>query len=416
MDNSSDFIEPSSSGDSRTMRFSKRALICLFVSYPIFLTIFNLGTIENRMPYAYSHLFLNYSHGFARRSLYGTLFQSAPFISAKMALLLGYLQVLIAVVLTYVMFARHFCSSFRERLLFCFLFGGCGLLPHLGLIYAYLDVPLFSLLLITVFIIYAWQEHYAVTLILVSVLTVIGFLVHEAYLLMFYPAVFVLLLLRMKSSKLAALALLLHCVFVVCAFCFIILHGNASMDAASYFSLAKARTNIPIPDQVFGVMRGSAREQFDVAKSFYLRPTTILFMGVSLLTSLPYLLILWTLLSASVSATQPQHQLLSQWIRKLIPLLLATPLLLILAGFDFMRWLSSVCINVTIFAAFQFCFASNRDQIKEALGKIAEKDWFVSGLFASMIIGAFGIVMGNRFTEKLFLLSNSVGIHWEWKP
>lgn len=81
-----------------------------------------------------------------------------------------------------------------------------------------------------------------------------------------------------------------------------------------------------------------------------------------------------------------------------------------------MRWLSCVCINVTVFAAFQFCFASNRDQIKKSLGEIAAKDWFVSGLFPQHDIGAFGIVMGNRLTERLFLLSNFVGIHWGWKP
>ena len=163
------------------MTFAKRALVLLALCYPILLTIFYLGTIENRMAYAYSHLFLNYSHGFARRSLYGTLFQSIPFISARMAMILGYLQVLVAVILTYAIFARHFLGSFKEMLLFGFLFGGCGVLPHLGLLYGYLDVPLFSLLLITVLIIHAGREHYALTLVLVSIATVIGLLIHEAY-------------------------------------------------------------------------------------------------------------------------------------------------------------------------------------------------------------------------------------------
>jgi hypothetical protein len=258
----------------RAMESGKRALVLLSISYPIFLTLFYLGTMANRMDYAYGHLFLNYSHGFARRSLYGTLFQSIPFISARMALLLGYGQVLIAIVLSYAIFARHFLGSFREMLLFCFFFGGCGLLPHLGLIYGYLDVPLFSLLLITVFIIQFGREHYAITLILVSGLTVIGLLIHEAYLLMFYPAVLFLLLLRMKPGKPSTLAFLLHCAFVACAFCFIILHGNVSIDPKVYFELSKARTDAPISILAFNVMQGSFREQFDTAVHFYLRPTT----------------------------------------------------------------------------------------------------------------------------------------------
>jgi hypothetical protein len=400
----------------RAMESGQRALICLSISYPILLTLFYLGTLANRMDYAYGHLFLNYSHGFARRSLYGTLFQSIPFISARMALLLGYCQVLIAIVLTYAMFARHFLGSFREMLLFCFFFGGCGLLPHLGLIYGYLDVPLFSLLLITVFIIQFGREYYALTLIPVSALTVIGLLIHEAYLLMFYPAVLFLLLLRMKPGKSSALAFLLHCAFVACAFCFIILHGNVSIDPKVYFELSKARTDAPISSLAFNVMQGSFRQQFDTAVHFYLRPTTLLFMAVSVLSALPYLLVLWTFLSALVSEAQPQNSSLSRWVKKLMPFLLAAPLLLTMVGFDFMRWLSSVCIDITIVAAFQFCFASNRDQIRSAFGRIAEKNWFVSGLLASMIIGPFGVVMGNRLTERLFLFSSSLGIHWGWRP
>jgi len=324
--------------------------------------------------------------------------------------------VLIAIVLSYAIFARHFLGSFREMLLFCFFFGGCGLLPHLGLIYGYLDVPLFSLLLITVFIIQFGREHYAITLILVSGLTVIGLLIHEAYLLMFYPAVLFLLLLRMKPGKPSTLAFLLHCAFVACAFCFIILHGNVSIDPKVYFELSKARTDAPISSLAFNVMQGSFREQFDTAVHFYLRPTTLLFMAVSVLSALPYLLVLWTFLSALVSEAQPQNSGLSRRVKKLMPFLLTAPLLLTMVGFDFMRWLSSVCIDITIVAAFQFCFASNRDQIRSAFGRIAEKNWFVSGLLASMIIGPFGVVMGNRLTERLFLFSSSLGIHWGWRP
>jgi len=398
------------------MRFGKSALIFLSIFYPIFLTLFYLGTIENRMDYAYSHLFLNYSHGFARRSLYGTLFQSIPFISARMALLLGYVQVLIAVILTYAIFARHFLGSFREMLLFGFFFGGCGVLPHLGLLYGYLDVPLFSLLLITVFVIHIGREHDAIALILVSALTVTGLLIHEAYLLMFYPAVFFLLFLRVKPGKSSTLAFLLHCALVAAAFCLIILHGNASMEATAYFNLAKARTNIPISGLVFGIMRGSFHEQFAAAVHFYLRPTTLLFVAVSVFTALPYLLVLFCFLSAVVSGRQPQSSNLTGWVRRLAPFVLVAPLLLTLVGFDFMRWLSSVCIDITIVAAFQFCFAPDKDQIRRAFATIAQKDWFVSGLLASIIIGPFGVVMGNRLTEKLFLLSSSLGIHWGWRP
>lgn len=409
-------LEPLCPDSSRAMKTSKRALLFFSISFPIFLTLFYLGTLENRMDYAYSHLFLNYSHGFARRSLYGALFQSIPFISGRMALLLGYVQVLIAVILTYAIFARHFLASFRDVLLFCFFFGGCGLLPHLGLLYGYLDVPLFSLLMITAFVIHFGREHYAVTLILVSALTVIGLLIHEAYLLMFHPAVLVLLLLRMKPGRSSKVAFLLHCAFVACAFFLIIKLGNASIDATTYFNLAKARTDIPISGLVFGVMRGSFHEQFAAAVHFYLRPTTLLFVAVSVLSALPYLLVLLTFLSVLVSELRLQDSNLSGWVRKLTPFLLATPLLLTLVGFDFMRWLSSVCIDITIVAVFQFCFASHRDQIRRAFGRIAEKDWFVAGLLASIIIGPFGVVMGNRLTERLFLFSTSVGIHWGWKP
>lgn len=398
------------------MELGKRGLVFLAIFYPFFLTLFYLGTIENRMDYAYSHLFLNYSHGFARRSLYGTLFQSLPFISAKMALQVGYLQVLIALLLTYAIFARHFLGSFREILLFSFFFGGCGLLPHLGLLYGYLDVPLFSLLLITALIIHLGGEHHIVTLIIVSAITVVAVLIHEAYLLMFYPAVLFLLLVRMKPSRSATFALLLHCLFIVGVFCAIILRGNASIDATTYFNLAKARTDIHISDLVFNVMRGSFHEQFGAALHFYLRPTTLLFMAVSVLSALPYLLVLSVFLSATVAEMQPQNLALSIWIKRLAPFLLATPLLLTMVGFDFMRWLSSVCIDVTIVVAFQFCFGSNRDQIRKAFNAIAAENWFVSGLLASMIIGPFGVVMGNRLTEKLFFLSGSFGIHWGWKP
>ena len=229
---------------------------------------------------------------------------------------------------------------------------------------------------------------------------------------MFYPAVLLLLLVRMKPRRSSTLALLSHCVFVLGAFGLIILRGNASIDAKAYFSLAKARTDIPVSELVFDVMRGSFHQQLSAAMHFYFRPATMLFVVVSIVSALPYLLVLWAFLSALVSGTRLQNANLPGWINKLMPFLLATPLLLTLVGFDFMRWLSSACIDVTIVAAFQFCFAPDRDQIRSAIRKIAGKDWFVSGLLASIIIGPFGVVMGNRLTEKLFLLSSSLGISW----
>lgn len=391
-------------GASRAGQAANRALALLSLLYPILVSLLYVGKIQDRMTYAYSHLFLNYSHGFARRSLYGTLFQSEPFISERLALFVGGAEVLAAVLLTYLIFARYFISSYRDTLLFCFLFGGCGLLPHLGLIYGYLDVLLYSLLLITVLIIYRFKDRLALQLVLVSAITVLALLIHEAYLLMFYPVVLVLLLLETRPTRPYRLALLLHCAFVACSFLLIIRNGNSNIDPDTYFRLAKARTNIPILDLVFGQLQSNLRVQVTTSMHFYLKPATMALIAVSIAIASPYLLVLGNLLFATCTKIRTQPR----WVIRLIPVFLFTPLLLVLVGFDLMRWLSCACTNAAVLVTCQFCFAPNKVDIKRALRGITARGWFLAGLLAMIVIGPFGIVLGSRIFEKLF----SCGSWW----
>ena len=377
----------------------------IVVSIPALMALVFAGHLQaDMMSYGYAHLFLDYSHGFARRSLYGALWSFMPFLTAKTAQRIGQLQVLLAVAISYAVFLRHFLAGLRARLLFVFLFGGCAALPHLGLIYAYLDVPLFTLLIVALYCIHAAGERYVISVPLVTLIAIVSLLLHEGWVGMFYPAVIAVMLSRLKNNKASIVILGCHFAAVLAALGWIIAHGNSTLSPEKYYAMAQARTDIKLDKLLFSVIQGGFRSQLNDSISFYFQPGNLALIAITLLTSLPYLLMILGLIRKIAPVTDPSAIASRRWVARSIPFLLASPVLLVIVGFDVMRWVSCACINVSLYAAFQYCFARNREEVRSRIEPLIASDTFLASLLATMVIGPFGVVVGNRITEGLFHL------------
>jgi hypothetical protein len=85
-------------------------------------------------------------------------------------------------------------------------------------------------------------------------------------------------------------------------------------------------------------------------------------------------------------------------------LLLCAPMLLLPLGHDVMRWVSAICINVSLFLLYLYSTASESDERRQLT------DWTTTPLYPAMlgytlVLGAYGIASTRLITNIGNLLS-----------
>ena len=368
---------------------------CLLTALPVLASLLWLGGTFHR-AYGPTHYFLNYRHGFLKRALLGELLLSLHSISLHTILAIELVIFATVIAVTYFVFRRTLFGTLEARSLAALLLAAPALLPHLAYLSGDLDSVLYICAVLAVGAFLAMPANAAVGCAIA--LSVVALLIHEAFLLLFYPLLLAIMVDLCRRHRLRQALVIAQLVLVAIAF-FAILHfGKWSVPHPEYIAAAQQRTNMPLEGTVFLVLSNTLPQQLHFVAALY---TKQLIAGVllSCLVSLPYFAMLVWLTQGALAIRGYTDR--SRWS---LLLLLCAPLLLLPLGHDVMRWVSAVCINVSLFLLYLYSTASGSDERRPLT------DWTTTPLYPAMlgytlVLGAYGIASTRLITNIGNLLS-----------
>jgi len=366
----------------------------LFTVLPLLVSLLWLGGTFHR-TYGPTHYFLNYQHGFVKRALLGELLLPLHFIGVRTILAIELAIFAAVVAVTYIVFRRMLFGTLGERALVAFLLAAPALLPH----FAYLSGDLDSVLYIcTVLAVGAFLAMPAAAAACVVALSVVALLIHEAFALLFYPLLVAIMIDQCRRHRLRTGVIIAQLVTIAIVFVAILHFGKWSVPHPEYLAAAQQRTNMPLEGTVFLVLSNTLQQQLHFVAALY---TKRLIAGVllSCLVSVPYFAMLVWLMQSAMAVRG-----YSKKIRWALLLLLCVPLLLLPLGHDAMRWISAICVNVSLFLLYLYSTAA------ESAERRTLTAWTATPLYGAMLgyvlaLGAFGIASNRLVTNIGNLLS-----------
>jgi hypothetical protein len=368
---------------------------CLLTALPVLASLLWLGGTIHR-TYGPTHYFLNYRHGFLKRALLGELLLPLHFISLRTIVAIELVIFAAVIAVTYFVFRRTLFGTLEERSFAAFLLAAPALLPHLAYLSGDLDSVLYICTVLALGAFLAMSANAAV--VCAIALSFVALLIHEAFLLLFYPLLLAIMVDLCRRHRLGRGLIIAQFVVVAIAF-FAILHfGKWSIPHPEYLVAAQQRTDMPLEGTVFLVLSNTLQRQLQFVAVLY---TKQLIAGVllSCLVSLLYFAMLVWLMQGALAVRGYTDR--SRWS---LLLLLCAPLLLLPLGHDVMRWVSAVCINVSLFLLYLYSTASESDERRPLT------DWTATPLYPAMlgytlVLGAYGIASTRLITNIGNLLS-----------
>lgn len=310
---------------------------CLLTALPVLVSLLWLGGMFRR-TYGPTHYFLNYQHGFVKRGLIGEVLSHMALLGLRQIFRIEMAIFAAVVLVTYAAFRRVLFGSIEQRALAALLLCGPALLPH----FAYLSGDLDSVLyLLTVLAVWSLLELPAVAGFAASlVLTLIALLAHEADVLLFYPAILMLLFTRVRQIRPAVV--IAHIAIVGLAFLAIVHFGAWTAPHPEYLAAAQQRTDMPLEGTVFLVLSSTLSQQLHFVAKLY-TPRLIAGILITCVLSLPYFALLGWLLNRGLRRLRLELRL-----RRIVLIILFAPLLLLPLGHDAMRWIAGIAVNATL--------------------------------------------------------------------
>jgi hypothetical protein len=367
-----------------------------FSLLPFLVCLTVLGSQPAGRTYGPSHWFATYEHGFLRRALVGEIFSGMGFLSWHSIHLMNAAVVVMACLLTGLAFRRILFGRPAERRFAAFLLAAPAFLPHMAYMDGELDNFLYLAILVGAFALMRLGNLHG--LFIATGCTVLGLLMHEAFALMFYPLVLVLAADLVHRGKLKSGWVAAHVVVVFAVFVSVVHFGKLSGTPAEWIVAAQRRTDMRVDGTVFLVLQCSLREQLSFVRHLY-TPQVIGSILLTLALSVPYGIVLWRLVRTACILRE-----YSAAHTRLVLLIFAAPLALSLLGHDVMRWVSALCINVSLYLLLVYHATPRGERSGRDLHK-ALTGWtgvpaYAATLLYLLALGPWGIA-GNR------LLSNA---------
>lgn len=368
-----------------------------FSLLPLFLCLTFLGGNIAGRTYGPSHWFATYQHGFVRRALVGEIFSHIGFLSSRLILGIELAIFILACTLTVLAFRRILFGTMPERRLAAFLLAAPAFLPHMAFMDGELDNFLYLTILVGAFALIRLGN--LAGLAVATVTTAVGLLIHEAFALMFYPLILVLAADLVHRRRLRVSWVAAHFTFVLATFLAIIHFGKLPGDPGQWISDAQQRTDMRIDGTVFLVLECSLREQLNFVRHLY-TPKVVGSILLTLALSIPYGIVLWRLVR-----TACVFRRYSTGHARCLFLVFAAPLGLSLLGHDVMRWLSAMCINVSLYLLLIYRTTPRADgpdtpDLHKALTAWTSLPVYAATLLYVLALGPWGIA-GNRLLSNI---------------
>jgi len=375
----------------------------LLLLVPLAQAFVSLSTTDQN-AYGMAFYLVNYHFGFVKRGLFGQLFAHVPFVSLNALTKTALTNTGLCILAIYAIFAPAFSRTVARAALFSFLLSGPAMLPHLAYHAGFLDNPLLSLLLLAMLLL--WCSGTWITITAITVLCVVGLLIHEAFLLMFYPLIFLLMIIRCKEARVRHGVFAIHLLVIAAAFIVIETRGKLTISTDFYLTYLQSRTDLYISPDFVRVWN----QPFSHIPAYLLHSMPLRTLAgtlLALVTSVPYFCALKTCVSLSIRESGTRQLSLP-----VTGAILCAPLLLVFIAADVMRWVSAACINASLYVLWAEWNSPPGTPSDEPTGPVSftKSPWFTAYFVWSLVIGAFGIY-GNRFTNKLVSLIPAFRAH-----
>lgn len=354
--------------------------------------------------FATTHYLFSYAAGFHKRALIGSL----------LALCFDRLsgsEVYAVSLATLLVLAGSLVLLLRRALLCCgamlvvgvVLLGAPGALPHFAYSIGYFDavLVLWALLALSVLdsTIPDWMK---VPLALVA--CALGVLTHEAFLLTAFPVACGWSLIA-RTSRPAVIGSLALAVFLLTVVMQVV--GHPSIGLEQYIQQASTRTDMRINTEAFELLYFRLGANLSYLLRHYSSITTDIRLLAGLIVLIPYYILLRDLYCRAADATAiPADARIAGRICILAPIVLA------LAGFDVLRWLSFVGLNCSIL----ICAYVRRDTsgaVVGALSRYVRSTRFMLLALLSYSIGAIHVVDSNSLGSGVHAMARGLGlIQW----
>jgi len=368
-----------------------------FSLLPFFLCLTFLGSNLAGRTYGPSHWFATYRHGFLRRALVGELLSPFGFLSSRLILCIELGTFALACSLTALAFRRILFGSHPERRLAAFLLAAPAFLPHMAFMDGELDNFLYLAVLIAAVALFRFGNLAGLAIATVTV--IVGLLIHEAFALMFYPLILALGADLVHRRRLKIQWFALHFALVLASFIAIIHFGKLPGTPGQWIDTAQQRTDMRIDGTVFLVLECSLREQLNFVRHLY-TPKVIGSILLTLALSIPYAIVLWRLVRTACI-----YRGYSVAHARCLLLIFAAPIGLSLLGHDVMRWLSALCINVSLYLLLIYrstprTHGSGMPDLHKALTAWTNLPAYAATLLWVVALGPWGIA-GNRLLSNI---------------
>lgn len=368
-----------------------------FSLLPFFLCLTFLGSNLAGRTYGPSHWFATYQHGFLRRALVGEIFSRIGFLSSRTILGIELATFTLAFSLTTLVFRRVLFGSLAERRLAAFLLAAPAFLPHMAFMDGELDNFLYLAILVGAVALIRLGN--LAGLVIATASTLIGLLIHEAFALMFYPLILVLAADLVHRRRLMIRWAATHVALVLASFLAIIHFGKLPGSPGQWISAAQQRTDMRIDGTVFLVLECSLRDQLNFVRHLY-TPKVVGSILLTLALSIPYGIVLWRLVRTACI-----YRRYSIAHARCLLVVFAAPLSLSLLGHDVMRWLSAMCINVSLYLLLIYrstprVGSSDTPDLHKALTAWTSLPVYAATLLYVLALGPWGIA-GNRLLSNI---------------
>jgi hypothetical protein len=366
-----------------------------FSLLPVFVSLMLLGVQPGNRTYGPSHWFVTYEHGFLRRALIGHLFSRVHFLSLHAIVVVEAVVFLLALLLTVLVLRPLLFGSLADRRFAAFLLAAPAFLPHMAYMDGEMDNFLYIALLIGAFALARLGN--VLGLIFATASTIIGLLIHEAFAMMFYPLVLVLAVDLVSRRRLKYGWVVAHLAMVAAAFLCVIHFGKLSVAPGPWIAAAQQRTDMRIDKIVFQVLDSSLLQQLRFVFHLY-RPKLIVTVLVTFALAIPYGIVLVRWLRTAFAVRQYSRSQI-RWML----FIFAAPLSLSVVGHDIMRWVSALCINVSLYLLFLYGSDqsdSSSAKLREALSAWTEGPAYAATLVYLLAVGPWGF-SGNLLIANL---------------
>jgi hypothetical protein len=350
--------------------------------------------------FAAGHYLFSYAGGFHKRALPGAVLDAVfGYLPGKLiyALSLGTLAAFTVALLVFM--RRGLLASNETLVLGLVLLGTPAVLPHFAYSIGYFDPILVICALVTLAVLDSRLPEW-LKLLLACVPCAIGVLTHESYLFAAFPLVLARALLRGQPTR-ASLWVLAALVAVVTVA--VQLFGHPSIPLDQYLTQAAARTDLAPEPETFRLLYFNLRENYAYLAEHYSNALTDARLAAALIVPIPYFVMLHDLFRLATRATGATPTRV--WMARILVL---APLILILVGFDALRWVSFACLNCSLLV-FE-CVRAQTPGARAALTGYLHSPRFWILALLSFTLGPLHVVDGNAIATGIHSIAHGLGL------